>query len=71
MAAVKQVAVFAGLVLALLVSVPAWANQSAESSPTVGPAPGYLIDDGVIIIATVESLPNRLKPRVYDIADLL
>jgi hypothetical protein len=32
---------------------------------------GYTIDDGVIIIATVESLPNRLKARVYDIADLL
>jgi hypothetical protein len=32
---------------------------------------GYVIDDGVIIIATVESLPNRLKARVYDIADLL
>jgi len=31
----------------------------------------YTIDDGVIVIATVESLPNRLKPRVYDIADLL
>jgi hypothetical protein len=32
---------------------------------------GYVIDDGVIIIATIESLPNHLKPRVYDIADLL
>ncbi len=32
---------------------------------------GYTIDDGVIIIATVEALPNRLKARVYDIADLL
>jgi hypothetical protein len=32
---------------------------------------GYVIDDGVIIIATVESLPNSLKARVYDIADLL
>jgi len=32
---------------------------------------GYTIDDGVIIIATIDSLPNRLKPRVYDIADLL
>jgi len=32
---------------------------------------GYTIDDGVIIIATVESLSNRLKARVYDIADLL
>lgn len=32
---------------------------------------GYVIDDGVIIIATIDSLPNRLKPRVYDIADLL
>jgi len=32
---------------------------------------GYVIDDGVIIIATVESLPNSLKACVYDIADLL
>jgi len=32
---------------------------------------GYTIDDGVIIIATIDSLPKRLKPRVYDIADLL
>ncbi len=32
---------------------------------------GYTIDDGVIIIETIESLPKRLKPRVYDIADLL
>jgi hypothetical protein len=32
---------------------------------------GYVIDDGVIIIATTESLPNKLKARVYDIADLL
>ena len=32
---------------------------------------GYTIDDGVIIIATIDSLPNRLKARVYDIADLL
>lgn len=57
MAAAKQVAVFAGLVLALLVSVPGWANQSAESGPTVGPmlfdhpnnlrhpAPGFVIMD--------------------------
>jgi len=32
---------------------------------------GYVIEDGVITIATVESLPKRLKARVYDIADLL
>jgi hypothetical protein len=32
---------------------------------------GYTIDDGIIIIATIDSLPKRLKPRVYDIADLL
>lgn len=32
---------------------------------------GYTIDDGVIIIATIDSLSNRLKPRVYDITDLL
>ncbi len=32
---------------------------------------GYVIDDGVIIIATIESLPNRFKARVYDISDLL
>lgn len=32
---------------------------------------GYIVEDGVIIIATIDSLPHRLKPRVYDIADLL
>jgi hypothetical protein len=32
---------------------------------------GYAIDDGVIIIATIDSLPNKLKARVYDISDLL
>ncbi len=32
---------------------------------------GYVIQDGVIIIATVESLPNRFHTRVYDISDLV
>ncbi|MHC4677235.1 MAG: DUF6807 domain-containing protein [Planctomycetota bacterium] len=32
---------------------------------------GYIIDGGVITIATVESLPKNLKARVYDISDLL
>lgn len=32
---------------------------------------GYTIEDGVIIIATIDSLPHRLKSRVYDISDLL
>ena len=32
---------------------------------------GYIIEDGIIIIATVESLPDRYETRVYDISDLL
>jgi hypothetical protein len=32
---------------------------------------GYVVDDGVIIIATQSSLPRRMKARVYDIADLV
>jgi hypothetical protein len=31
---------------------------------------GYAVQDGVIIIATTESLPKLLKTRVYDISDL-
>jgi hypothetical protein len=31
----------------------------------------YLIEDGIIMIATVESLPDRFETRVYDISDLL
>jgi len=31
----------------------------------------YVVEDGVIIIATVESLPDKLETRVYDISDLL
>jgi hypothetical protein len=32
---------------------------------------GYIVEDGIIMIATVESLPERWETRVYDIADLL
>lgn len=32
---------------------------------------GYIIEDGIIMIATVESLPNRWETHVYDISDLL
>ena len=32
---------------------------------------GYIIEDGIIIIATVESLPDKFETRVYDISDLL
>jgi len=31
---------------------------------------GYAVQDGVIIIATTETLPKLLKTRVYDISDL-
>jgi len=32
---------------------------------------GYVIDEGVIIIATEKSLPGRLQTRIYYIADLV
>jgi hypothetical protein len=32
---------------------------------------GYVVNHGVIIIATTESLPNKAKTRVYDITDLV
>jgi hypothetical protein len=32
---------------------------------------GYIVEDGMIIIATVESLPEKWETRVYDISDLL
>ena len=32
---------------------------------------GYVVQDGVIIVATVESLPKKQQTRVYDISDLL
>ena len=32
---------------------------------------GYLVEDGVIIIATQRSLPKKMKTRVYDITDLV
>ena len=32
---------------------------------------GYIVEDGIIMIATVESLPERWETRVYDISDLL
>ena len=31
----------------------------------------YVIEDGIIMIATVESLPDQFETRVYDISDLL
>ena len=32
---------------------------------------GYTIDEGVIIIATTDSLPVKMKARVYDVTDLV
>jgi len=32
---------------------------------------GYVVENGVITIATIESLPSKLETRVYDITDLL
>lgn len=32
---------------------------------------GYIVEDGVITIATTLSLPSKLETRVYDIADLV
>jgi hypothetical protein len=32
---------------------------------------GYVVEDGIIMIGTVESLPEKWVTRVYDIADLL
>jgi hypothetical protein len=32
---------------------------------------GYIIEDGIIMIGTVESLPDKFETRVYDISDLL
>jgi len=32
---------------------------------------GYVVENGVITVATVESLPSKLETRVYDITDLL
>jgi hypothetical protein len=32
---------------------------------------GYIVEGGIIIIATEETLPDRFETRVYDIADLL
>jgi hypothetical protein len=32
---------------------------------------GYVVDDGVIVIATVESLPSNLETRVYDLYGFL
>jgi hypothetical protein len=32
---------------------------------------GYIVEDGIIMIATVESLPERWETHVYDISDLL
>jgi len=32
---------------------------------------GYVVEDGVIVIATLDSLPQRMVTRVYDITDLV
>jgi hypothetical protein len=32
---------------------------------------GYVVEDGVIIIATRDSLPVKMKARVYDVTDLV
>ena len=32
---------------------------------------GYIVEDGIIMIATAESLPEMWETRVYDISDLL
>jgi len=32
---------------------------------------GYIVEDGIIMIATVESMPERWETHVYDISDLL
>lgn len=32
---------------------------------------GYIVEDGIIMIATVDSLPDKFETRVYDISDLL
>ena len=32
---------------------------------------GYIVEDGIIMIATVESLPEKWETHVYDISDLL
>ena len=32
---------------------------------------GYVVDEGVIIIATQSSLPRRMRTRIYDVTDLV
>ncbi|MBN2315217.1 MAG: hypothetical protein JXM79_14905 [Sedimentisphaerales bacterium] len=32
---------------------------------------GYVVDDGVIVIATIDSLPAKMTARVYDVRDLV
>jgi hypothetical protein len=32
---------------------------------------GYVVDDGVVVVATLESLPEKMVTRVYDITDLV
>jgi hypothetical protein len=32
---------------------------------------GYVVDDGVVVISTLGSLPKRMVTRVYDITDLV
>ncbi|HEV58031.1 MAG TPA: hypothetical protein ENN87_11155, partial [Phycisphaerales bacterium] len=64
-----------GLSGAGLVSVPLRTGLNrvlqAVSSGPGQPALGYVIEDGIISIATVDSLPTRYENRVYDVAELL
>ncbi|MBN2138989.1 MAG: hypothetical protein JW720_14365, partial [Sedimentisphaerales bacterium] len=46
------------------------ANLLKAVTGDVGEEIGYVIDDGVITIATVGMLPSKLETRVYDISDL-
>jgi Flp pilus assembly secretin CpaC/tetratricopeptide (TPR) repeat protein len=31
----------------------------------------YVVDEGVILVATIETLPDKMVPRVYDVTDLV
>lgn len=53
------------------VSVKAALKLLLSSVSGGGEQLGYVIQDGVIIIATVDSLPDDFHTRVYDISDLI
>jgi len=42
-------------------------SVSAGSTAEVG----YAVENGVVLVATKDSLPNKMKTRVYDISDLV